>query len=111
MSCPQFKFQLRISNYCCSELLSFFHLKVYFGHGGVNGLQEAIHFRKLMVGMPIWADGEENVSKLVNKGAAIKVPKNSNADQVLYINLMYMLFCEMYFLPTVVEKQLKLRRF
>jgi UDP:flavonoid glycosyltransferase YjiC (YdhE family) len=55
--------------------------KVYFGHGGVNGLQEAIHNRKPIVGMPLWADGEDNVNRLANRGAAIKVDKNSNADQ------------------------------
>jgi hypothetical protein len=55
--------------------------KAYFGHGGVNGLQEAIHFRKPIVAMPLWADGEDNVNRLVRRGAAIRVDKNSNADQ------------------------------
>ena len=53
---------------------------LYFGHGGVNGLQEAVHYRKPIVAMPLWADGEDNVRRLVEKGVAVRVTKEDNAD-------------------------------
>ena len=55
-------------------------VRVYFGHGGVNGLNEAVYFGVPVVGMPVWADGEDNVRRLVEKGCAVMVRKGDNAD-------------------------------
>ena len=55
---------------------------LYFGHGGLNGLNEAIKFRKLTVAMPVWSDGEDTVNKLVKRGACVSVPKDSDADAI-----------------------------
>ena len=35
-----------------------------------------------MVAMPVWSDGEDTVNKLVEKGACVSVPKNSDADTI-----------------------------
>ena len=32
--------------------------------------------------MPVWSDGEDTVNKLVERGACVSVPKNSNADAI-----------------------------
>ncbi len=60
------------------------HPKVllYFGHGGINGLHEAVHFRKPIVGLPVWADGEDNVAHLQRKGVAVMLKKGDNADTI-----------------------------
>ena len=36
---------------------------LYFGHGGLNGLNEAIKYRKPMLAMPIWSDGWDTVNR------------------------------------------------
>ena len=60
------------------------HPKVilYFGHGGVNGLHEAIHFRKPIVAMAIWSDGKDNLQRLREKGVAEEVLKGDDADTI-----------------------------
>ena len=35
-----------------------------------------------MVSMPVWSDGEDTVNKLVERGACVSVPKNSDADTI-----------------------------
>ena len=32
--------------------------------------------------MPVWSDGEDTVNKLVERGACVSVPKNSDADTI-----------------------------
>ena len=65
-----------------ASILSHNKTILYFGHGGLNGLNEAIKFRKLTVAMPVWSDGEDTVNKLVERGACVSVPKNSDADAI-----------------------------
>ncbi len=55
---------------------------VYFGHGGVNGLHEAIVNRKPIVAMGVWADGQDNIQRLRDKGVAIEVYKGDSADDI-----------------------------
>ena len=38
---------------------------LYFGHGGLNGLNEAIKYRKPMLSMPIWSDGWDTTNRSV----------------------------------------------
>ena len=82
------------------------HPKVtlYFGHGGVNGLMEAIYYRwclcraflflmriwsfqcnkcrKAIIVMPVWADGEDNARRLTERGAAVRVYKGDDGDSL-----------------------------
>ena len=79
------------------------HRKVtlYFGHGGVNGLMEAIYYRclcgaflmifwsfqcnksrKAIIVMPVWADGEDNARRLTERGAAVRVYKGDDGDSL-----------------------------
>ncbi len=62
------------------SLLAHPKVLLYFGHGGINGLAEAIHFRKPIVGVPVWAEGEDNVASLERKGVAVMVRKGDSAD-------------------------------
>ena len=51
-------------------------------HTGNNGLLEAIHYRVPMVGMPIYLNQEDNLSRLIEKGIAVGVSKWSDADEI-----------------------------
>ena len=42
---------------------------LYFGHGGLNGLNEAIKYRKPMLSMPIWSDGWDTTNREVSSYA------------------------------------------
>ncbi len=55
---------------------------LYFGHGGLNGLNEALHYRVPMVAMPVWSDGEDTVNRLVRRGVCVSVPRNSDANTI-----------------------------
>jgi UDP:flavonoid glycosyltransferase YjiC (YdhE family) len=55
---------------------------LYFGHGGLHGLNEAIYYGLPIVSIPVWADGEESVQKLVKKGVAVRVDKWASADDM-----------------------------
>ena len=65
-----------------ASILSHNKTVLYFGHGGQNGLNEAIKFRMPMVAMPVFSDGEDTVNKLVERGACVSVPKDSDADTI-----------------------------
>ena len=53
-------------------------------HTGNNGLLEAIHYRVPMVGLPIYMNQEDNLSRLVEKGIAVGVTKWSDADEIYH---------------------------
>ena len=65
-----------------ASILSHEKTLLYFGHGGVNGLHEAVHFRKPIVAMPVWWDGRESIQRMVKRGVALSVPKDSGADAI-----------------------------
>ena len=65
-----------------ASILSHNKTVLFFGHGGTNGLNEAIKYRKLVVAMPVWSDQEDNVIKLVRRGACVSIPKDSDADAI-----------------------------
>lgn len=65
-----------------SSILSHEKTLLYFGHGGVNGLHEAVYFRKPIVAMPVWWDGRESIDRMVKRGVALSVPKDSGADAI-----------------------------
>ena len=65
-----------------SSILSHEKTLLYFGHGGVNGLHEAVYFRKPIVAMPVWWDGRESIHRMVKRGVALSVPKGSGADAI-----------------------------
>ena len=65
-----------------SSILSHEKTLLYFGHGGVNGLHEAVYFRKPIVAMPVWWDGRESINRMVKRGVARSVPKDSGEDVI-----------------------------
>ena len=46
-----------------SAILAHNKTVLYFGHGGLNGLNEAIKYRKPMLAMPIWSDGWDTTNR------------------------------------------------
>ena len=43
---------------------------------------EAIHYRVPMVGMPIYLNQEDNLSRLIEKGIAVGVSKWSDSEEI-----------------------------
>ena len=39
-----------------------------------------IFYRKAIIVMPVWADGEDNARRLTDRGAAVRVRKGDDAD-------------------------------
>lgn len=65
-----------------TSILNHNNTVLYFGHGGLHGLNEAIYYGLPIVSIPVWADGEESVQKLVKKGVAVRVDKWASADDM-----------------------------
>ena len=61
-------------------------------HTGNNGLLEAIHYRVPMVGLPIYMNQEDNLSRLVEKGIAVGVHKWSDSDEIYQASFRIALF-------------------
>ena len=40
----------------------------------------AVHYRKAIIVMPVWADGEDNARRLTDRGAAVRVHKGDDGD-------------------------------
>ena len=38
------------------------------------------HYRKAIIVMPVWADGEDNARRLTDRGAAVRVHKGDDGD-------------------------------
>ncbi|KAM9296607.1 UDP-glucuronosyltransferase 2A2-like [Gastrophryne carolinensis] len=54
-----------------NDLLSHPNTKVFFGHGGENGVYEALYHGIPMVGFPLFGDQYENLLRLKIRGAAV----------------------------------------
>uniref|UniRef100_W5NNJ4 UDP-glucuronosyltransferase n=1 Tax=Lepisosteus oculatus TaxID=7918 RepID=W5NNJ4_LEPOC len=54
-----------------NDLLSHPNTKAFIGHGGENGIYEAIYHGVPVIGFPLFADNYENLLRLKVKGAAI----------------------------------------
>lgn len=70
---------------------SFFHVcqkahpktVLFFTHCGMHGVIEALHYGVPMVGMPVFADQQDVLVRLQQKGVATGVPKDAN-EKVIY---------------------------
>jgi glucuronosyltransferase len=49
------------------------NVRVIITHGGLMGTQEAVHTGVPMVGIPLFADQEQNIRNYVSKGIAVIV--------------------------------------
>lgn len=56
-----------------NDLLGHPKTRVFVTHGGTNGIQEAIYHGVPIIGMPIFFDQPENLSRLKAKGGAVMV--------------------------------------
>ncbi|XP_047451333.1 UDP-glucuronosyltransferase 2C1-like [Mugil cephalus] len=55
------------------DLLGHPKMRVFVTHGGTNGVQEAIHYGVPVVGIPLFFDQPDNLSRVRAKGAAVTV--------------------------------------
>ncbi|CAL9696785.1 unnamed protein product [Knipowitschia caucasica] len=66
-----------------NDLLGHPKTRLFVTHGGTNGLQEAIYHGIPIVGMPIFFDQPENLSRIKSKGGAVTVDIAELDRQVL----------------------------
>lgn len=65
------------------EILSHPNVRVFITHGGLMGIQEAVHAGVPIVGIPLFADQEYNIMNCVLKGTAVLVPYDSVTKETL----------------------------
>ncbi|KAB0792797.1 hypothetical protein PPYR_14756 [Photinus pyralis] len=53
------------------DVLGHPNIKLFITHGGLQSINEAIHFGVPMVGMPIFADQQQNVHLIVSRGCGL----------------------------------------
>ncbi|XP_064102909.1 UDP-glucuronosyltransferase 2A3-like [Macrobrachium nipponense] len=56
--------------------------KLFFTHCGMHGVIEALHYGVPMVGMPVFADQDDVLVRLKQKGVATGVSKNADEDTI-----------------------------
>lgn len=66
-----------------NDLLGHPKTRLFVAHGGTNGLQEAIYHGVPIIGMPLFFDQPENLSRIKNKGGAVMVDIADLDRQVL----------------------------
>lgn len=70
-----------------NDLLGHQKTKVFVGHGGTNGVQEAIHHGVPIVGLPLILDQPDNIFKMVARGTA-KAVDVSTLDRVVFLEAL-----------------------
>uniref|UniRef100_A0A8C6UDG0 Glucuronosyltransferase n=1 Tax=Neogobius melanostomus TaxID=47308 RepID=A0A8C6UDG0_9GOBI len=66
-----------------NDLLGHPKTRVFVAHGGTNGVQEAIYHGVPIIGVPIFFDQPENLSRLKSKGGAVMLDIEALDRQVL----------------------------
>ncbi|MFD6393962.1 glycosyltransferase [Nocardia sp. NPDC060259] len=71
---------LRIEAWVPSQLgvLAHPNVKVFFNHGGGNGVNEGLFFGKPLLVMPFWVDCHDYAARVVESGAGLAVPHALN---------------------------------
>ncbi|XP_002735504.1 UDP-glucuronosyltransferase 2C1-like [Saccoglossus kowalevskii] len=67
-----------------NDLLGHPNTKAFIGHGGINGVNEAIYHAVPFIGVPIYGDQFENTRRLVGQGMAIVIDLKSSTEDDVY---------------------------
>ncbi|XP_077978251.1 2-hydroxyacylsphingosine 1-beta-galactosyltransferase-like [Glandiceps talaboti] len=67
-----------------NDLLGHPKTKAFIGHGGMNGVYEAIYHGVPMVGMPIYGDNYDNLARLVDKGMCVTLDVKTLSQDKIY---------------------------
>ncbi|XP_002732073.1 UDP-glucuronosyltransferase 2B31-like [Saccoglossus kowalevskii] len=67
-----------------NDLLGHPNTKAFIGHGGINGINEAIYHGVPFIGVAALGDQAENIGRLVNKGMAIALNLHSFSEDDVY---------------------------
>lgn len=78
------------------DLLGHPKAKAFVTHGGTNGVQEAIYYGVPVVGIPLFYDQPENLSRIRAKGAAVTVDISMLDRHVFKEALMAVLYDSTY---------------
>lgn len=73
---------LRVESWLPSQLdvLAHPHVRVFFNHGGDNGVQEGLYFGKPELVMPFWMDNLDNAARITDSGAGLAVADARDPD-------------------------------
>ncbi|XP_032584974.1 UDP-glycosyltransferase UGT5-like [Drosophila mojavensis] len=66
------------------DILAHPNLRVFFSHGGLMGLTEAVASGVPVVGMPVYGDQYLNVAALVQRGMAVRVDLRQFSEQTVF---------------------------
>ncbi|XP_068232745.1 UDP-glucuronosyltransferase 1A10-like isoform X2 [Palaemon carinicauda] len=64
------------------DILAHPKTRLFFTHCGMHGVIEALHYGVPMVGMPVFADQEDVLIRIQQKGVGIGVPKNADEETI-----------------------------
>ncbi|XP_070582135.1 UDP-glucuronosyltransferase 2C1-like [Ptychodera flava] len=67
-----------------NDLLGHPKTRAFIAHGGINGVYEAIYHGVPVVGVPLFADNQDNIARLVDKGMAVTVDIVTLSEEQLY---------------------------
>merc|ERR1711887_286419 len=87
--------------------LSHPNTKIFITHCGMHGVLEAIHHQVPMVGMPVFIDQGDVLTRMEEKGIGLGVDKTASADAI-YDTIIQVLHDPMY-LQNVVKLSLLLK--
>jgi polyene glycosyltransferase len=62
------------------EVLKHPHVRVFFNHGGAQGVHEALHFGKPLLVLPFWMDCHDFAARVVDRGVGLAVPNVDRPD-------------------------------
>ncbi|XP_077977058.1 2-hydroxyacylsphingosine 1-beta-galactosyltransferase-like [Glandiceps talaboti] len=67
-----------------NDLIGHPKTKAFIGHGGMNGVYEAIYHGVPMVGVPIFGDHYDNFARLVDKGMCLTIDVTTLTQDKIY---------------------------
>lgn len=96
---------LRIESWVPSQLgvLAHPHVKVFFNHGGGNGVNEGLYFGKPLLVLPFWVDCHDYAARVVESGTGLSVPNVPALDATKISGKLIRLLTERSFADRAAE--------
>ncbi|MDU0288498.1 glycosyltransferase [Saccharothrix longispora] len=96
---------LRVTGWVPSQVDVLAHpsVRVFFNHGGGNGVNEGLRFGKPLLVLPFWMDCHDYAARVVDSGAGLSVPHETDPDPAVLTALLVRLLTEDVFRVRAAE--------